>query len=30
MWAGDGKTKLNMGIFFDEKANEQQKERLRI
>jgi hypothetical protein len=22
IWAGDGKTKLNMAIFFDEKANE--------
>jgi hypothetical protein len=21
IWAGDGKTKLNMAIFFDEKAN---------
>ena len=28
IWAGDGKTKLNMGIFFDEKAKEQQKEAL--
>jgi hypothetical protein len=23
IWAGDGKTKLNVAIFFDEKANEQ-------
>jgi hypothetical protein len=30
IWAGDGKTKLNMGIFFDEKANEQQKEALNM
>jgi hypothetical protein len=26
IWAGDGKTKLNVAIFFDEKANEQQRE----
>ena len=26
IWAGDGKTKLNLAIFFDEKANEQQRE----
>ena len=25
IWAGDGKTKLNVAIFFDEKANEQQR-----
>jgi hypothetical protein len=30
VWAGDGKTKLNMAIFFDEKANEQQKEALNM
>jgi hypothetical protein len=30
IWAGDGKTKLNMGIFFDEKANERQKEALNM
>jgi hypothetical protein len=30
IWAGDGKTKLNMAIFFDEKANEQQKEALNM
>jgi hypothetical protein len=30
IWAGDGKTKLNMGIFFDEKANEEQKEALNM
>jgi hypothetical protein len=29
-WAGDGKTKLNMAIFFDEKVNEQQKEALNM
>jgi hypothetical protein len=30
IWAGDGKTKLNIGIFFDERANEQQKEALNM
>ena len=30
IWAGDGKTKLNMGIFFDEKANEEQKDALNM
>ena len=25
IWAGDGKTKLNMAIFFDEKANERRE-----
>ena len=30
IWAGDGKTKLNMAIFFDEKANEKQKEALNM
>jgi hypothetical protein len=30
IWAGDGKTKLNLAIFFDEKANEQQKEALNM
>jgi hypothetical protein len=30
IWAGDGKTKLNMAIFFDEKANEQQRESLNM
>ena len=30
IWAGDGKTKLNMAIFFDENANEQQKEALNM
>jgi hypothetical protein len=27
---GDGKTKLNVAIFFDEKANEQQREALNM
>ncbi|MFL6402702.1 MAG: DUF1326 domain-containing protein [Nitrososphaeraceae archaeon] len=30
IWAGDGKTKLNVAIFFDEKANEQQREALNM
>jgi hypothetical protein len=30
IWAGDGKTKLNMAIFFDKKANGQQKEALNM
>src|SRR5688572_14524695 len=30
IWAGDGKTKLNMAIFFDEKANERQREALNM
>jgi hypothetical protein len=30
VWAGDGKTKLNVAIFFDEKANEQQREALNM
>jgi hypothetical protein len=30
IWAGDGKTKLNMAIFFDEKASDQQKEALNM
>ena len=30
IWAGDGKTKLNMAIFFDEKASDQQKEALHM
>ena len=30
IWAGDGKTKLNMALFFDEKANEQQREALNM
>jgi hypothetical protein len=25
IWASDGKTKLNLAIFFDEKANEHRK-----
>lgn len=30
IWAGDGKTKLNMAIFFDEKADERQREALNM
>ena len=30
IWAGDGKTKVNMAIFFDEKADEQQREALNM
>jgi hypothetical protein len=30
VWAGDGRTKLNLAIFFDEKANEHQKEALNM
>ena len=30
IWAGDGKTKLNVAIFFDEKANEQQRQALNM
>jgi hypothetical protein len=30
IWAGDGKTKLNLAIFFDEKATERQKEALNM
>lgn len=30
IWAGDGKTKLNMAIFFDEKADDEQKEALNM
>jgi hypothetical protein len=30
IWAGDGNTKLNVAIFFDEKANEQQREALNM
>jgi hypothetical protein len=30
IWSGDGKTKLNLAIFFDEKANEHQKEALNM
>lgn len=30
IWAGDGKTKVNMAIFFDEKANEQQRKALNM
>jgi hypothetical protein len=30
IWAGDGKTKLNMAIFFDEKTSDQQKEALNM
>jgi hypothetical protein len=30
IWAGDGTTKINLGFFFDEKANEQQREALQM
>ena len=30
IWAGDGKTKLNLAIFFDEKANEKQRKALNM
>jgi hypothetical protein len=30
IWAGDGKTKLNMAIFFDENTNEQQRQALNM
>ena len=30
LWAGDGKTKVNLALFFDEKANEQQRDALNI
>lgn len=30
IWAGDGKTKVNLALFFDEKANEQQREALNM
>jgi hypothetical protein len=30
VWAGDGKTKLNLAVFFDEKANEKQKKALNM
>jgi hypothetical protein len=30
IWAGDGKTKVDMAVFFDEKANEQQREALNM
>jgi hypothetical protein len=30
IWAGDGKTKVNMALFFDEKANEQQREAMNM
>jgi hypothetical protein len=30
IWAGDGKTKLNMAFFFDERASEQQREALNM
>ena len=25
IWAGDGKTKINIGFFFDERGNEKQQ-----
>jgi hypothetical protein len=30
IWAGDGKTKVSLALFFDEKANEQQREALNM
>jgi hypothetical protein len=30
IWAGDGKTKVNFALFFDEKADEQQREALNM
>lgn len=30
IWAGDGKTKVSMAIFFDDKADEQQREALNM
>jgi hypothetical protein len=30
IWAGDGKTKVDLALFFDEKANEQQREALNM
>ena len=30
IWAGDGKTKVSLGLFFDEQANEQQREALQM
>jgi hypothetical protein len=28
IWASDGKTKMNIALFFDEKAEEQQRKAL--
>lgn len=30
IWAGDGLTKVSLGIFFDEKADEKQREALNM
>jgi hypothetical protein len=30
LWAGDGSTKVSLALFFDEKANEQQREALNM
>jgi hypothetical protein len=30
IWAADGTTKLNIGFFFDEKANEKQRDALQM
>jgi hypothetical protein len=30
IWAGDGKTKINLGFFFDERADKQQRESLQM
>jgi hypothetical protein len=30
IWAGDGKTKINLGFFFDERANQQQRDALQM
>ena len=30
IWAGDGTTKIDLGFFFDEKANEKQREALNM
>ena len=30
IWAGDGKTKVSLGLFFDEQANQQQREALQM
>ena len=30
IWAGDGKTKVNLALFFDEKAHKQQREALNM
>ena len=30
IWAGEGTTKIDLGFFFDEKANEKQREALNM